>query len=141
MTTTRITPAGISALAALVHEIRPDWDRRGIAGAAHQVAGQVPFVALAIAFLRGAVDPDNDTPAAIQHLDNRAWESGWYPPCRTHPQTRARRPNGQCAACWTDRREDPDAGVIRDRGGKPIPDEARQLIAATVRATPDGATP
>jgi hypothetical protein len=78
---------------------------------------------------------DNDTPAAIQHLDNRAWESDWYPPCRIHPQTRARRPNGQCAACWTDRREGPDAGVIRDRGGRPIPAEARSAVDAALSAS------
>lgn len=129
-----ITPAAVSALAALVHEFRPDWDRRGIAAAIHHTANDgIPGPDLAFAFIRGAVDPANETPAALTHLNNRAWASDWYLPCKTHPHCRARRPNGQCADCWTDQHEDPNAGQCRDRGGKPIPDLARDLIGQVIR--------
>lgn len=125
MTTTRISPAGISALAALVHELRPDWDRRGIAGAVHAIAERVPAQPLAMAFIRGCTDQTNELPVAITNLENRAWENTW-PKCPRHPEERRRRPDGECAGCYVDRREDPDAVAAFDR--RPLPEPARELL-------------
>lgn len=143
MTTTREHRArAINALAVVMHELRPDWDPPGCVAALRAVPPTIPVVGLAYTALRYASDPANTTPAMIADLSNRAWESFDPWPCKTHPQTRARRVNGECAACWTDRREDPDAGIIRDRGGQPMPDKARELLDGLLRATaPKTATP
>lgn len=131
MTHDRITPAAITALAALIHETRPDWDRRGIAGAAHQLADTVPPIPLAIAFLRAAANPSNDTPYAIVHLNNHAWDTDGYPPCPTHPNYRARRVNGECGACHADRNADTTSVAHFTR--KPPPVDALTAIRAELR--------
>jgi hypothetical protein len=107
MTTSRhITPAGITALAAFIHtDIRPDWHRRGIAATLHNLTNLAPPDALAIALIRGALDPANDTPTAIEHLNNRAWTTDAYPPCPTHPNA-SRRTSGECGGCYADRTAD-----------------------------------
>lgn len=126
----RITPAGITALAAFIHtDLRPDWDRRGIAGTLIALADTAPAEALAFALIRGALDPTNETPAAIAHLNNHAWDSDGYPPCPTHGNT-PRRVSGECAHCFADRTGD-DTGAPTQRKGTPPPKPLRQLVADT----------
>ena len=123
----------VTALAALVHELRPSWDARGIAWAAHKLRDTIPADALALAFIKGQADEANETPAALVHLDNRAWEDVTYPPCKTHPLVRGRRTNGECAGCYADRNASPTPGAITDRGGVPMPEQVRRQVAKALR--------
>lgn len=138
MTTTRISQRAVAALAALVHEIQAQagvtpWDEPGIAAAIRKTP-DVPLQQLAVAFTRGCLDPANLTPAVLADLNNRAWDSDWHLPCKTHPQTRARRTDGECAGCYADRRAD-ESSVMRDRGGRPIPDDARAQMLTAIGGT------
>lgn len=94
----------VNALAFLMHEVRPDWDAPGCVAALRRVP-QVGLVDLVVAAVKCAADPANDTPVALVHMNNRAWDSDWYLPCRKHPEQRARRTNGECASCFADRVE------------------------------------
>lgn len=99
-----VSNLAVTALASLVHEIRPEWEQRGIAWAIHKLGERnLPLADITIAFVRGAVDETNETPAALVHLDNRAWESNAYPRCKRHPLTWGRRKNGECGGCYADR--------------------------------------
>jgi hypothetical protein len=64
--------------------------------------------------------------------------------CPRHPLSRLRvdlvTGASVCAGCHVDDRAD-DTGAITDRGGRPMPEAARELVTAVLRATPDGATP
>jgi hypothetical protein len=148
MTTHAASQRFIAMLAGVVAEVRASlghstWDEPGIAAAIRHTAEHTPMLELAIAFLRAAGDPANDTPAAIQHANNRAWDTDWYLPCKLHPETRARRLNGECASCWTDRNAASEALPLRNRGVPPAPDVRRQLAAAFTasdRATASEAT-
>lgn len=125
-TTRRITPAGITALAAFIHsDCRPGWDRRGIAATLHNLADLAPADALAIALIRGALDPANDTPAAIEHLNNRAWSGDGAPPCADHPSS-SRRPTGECGGCYADRTGDETSTAARTPTPPPRP--LRELV-------------
>lgn len=119
-------------LASLMNACRPDWDVAGCVAALRSLPPNLPVVEMAIAAMRLCGDPANRTPAVLTDLRNHAWDSDWYLPCREHPQTRARHTSGECAACRADRRGIPNA-PMRDRGGKPIPDEARELITAALQ--------
>lgn len=106
---THLSELGIRALAALVAaDIRPEWDTAGIVRKLHQVAHTAAADALAIAFIRGAKDPRNQTPAFIRYPNNRAWND--KQPCPEHPKA-GRRPDGECAGHWADRiAADPEEG-------------------------------
>lgn len=127
------TQRAIANLASLVREcqveagIRP-WDEPGIAAELRRPEhGNVPLAALAWAAIRAALDSRNDTPVVL-HLGNRAWEAFDPWPCKTHPECKSRRTNGECGACWADRNASRTPGQIRDRGGSPIPAEARTAM-------------
>lgn len=152
MTTDRSTLAsGINALAALVHAIRPEWDPPGIVATARRIVddAHLDLREIAIAMLRATADPTNDTPAAITHLDNRAWDTDGYPPCKTHPRA-PRRTSGECAGCYADRQAAAVYVIPRRQGVPPTPDVRAQLQAAirpsrsdtagASEATPDTAT-
>lgn len=122
----------INALAFLMHEVRPDWDAPGCVAALRRVP-EVGLVDLIVAAVKCAADPANDTPVALVHLNNRVWDSDWYLPCKTHPKVRARRTNGECAGCYADRME--DSRPISDRGGVPMPEQARADVLAALDAS------
>lgn len=123
----------INALAFLMHEMRPDWDTPGCVAALRKCPN-VGLALLVIAAARYAADARHETPAHLADLGNHSWDSDWYPPCRIHPQTKARRLNGQCAACWADSQEKPAPPM--NRGGRPIPPDARELMLAALTQRP-----
>lgn len=55
------------ALAALVHELRQDWDVTGILPPLHAARNRSTPAGVAIAAIRAASDPSNRTPAVIAH--------------------------------------------------------------------------
>lgn len=133
--TTTLSNQQINALAFLMHELRPEWDTPGCVAALRRCP-EVGLGDLMIAVAKGAVDQANDTPAALVHLNNRAWDSDWYLPCKTHPNTRARRTNGECAACWTDRQvRELEAEAERGVTIMRMPQEARDRILAAIDAS------
>lgn len=130
MTTTRDQQARFTnAIAAAMCVLRPEWDVPGCVAALRKVP-DVPLSQLGIAAMKYATDPGNLTPEWLSRLDNRAWDSDTYPPCTSHPLNRARRANGQCAACWADAQERPAAPM--DRGGVPPSPEARASMLAAI---------
>lgn len=62
------------ALAELVHQLRPGWNRPGIAAALHAAAGK-PLPNLIRAAVDAALDPAAETPAVIKNRDGSAWSS------------------------------------------------------------------
>lgn len=135
-----MNPQAVNALAALMHDIRPEWDPPGCVAALRRCP-DLPIAELGIAALRYTADPQNLTPGNLPNLDNRAWDNDGYPPCPRHPHYRARRTNGECGACYADRNAATPDGTTPDRGGRPIPAADRQTITAALhRATPDEAT-
>lgn len=144
MTTPGLSQRFVTMLAGLCHdtraalEVTPPWDEAGIAYEIRRHAHVRPD-ALAIAFIRGATDPQNTTPAALSQDANRAWDAQHAWRCRVHPETRARRLNGECGACYADRHEDPDAVARFVR--QPVPDAALALAGrgtSPERASPTG---
>lgn len=131
----RLSDLGIRALAALIHEIRPDWDSAGIASVLRVLATNTPADKLAHAAIRGATDPTNRTPATLRYANSRAWADQ---PCEIHPGV-ARHISGECAGCHADRTADEQAAVTFTR--RPPTDRARQARAElTRRATPKTTT-
>lgn len=126
MTTTGISQRAIAALAALVHEARPDWDEPGIAAAIRRCPA-VGIRDLMIAFARAASDPTNETPAAVTFLDNRAWDSDGFLPCKVHPNA-GRRTDGECGGCHADRMEARTSPPTREATPPPAP--LREMFAA-----------
>lgn len=97
----RLSELSIRALAALIHaDIRPDWDSAGIVAALRSVRGTTTADKLAVAYIRGAADRSNRTPAFIRYANNRAHRDDQ--PCTDHPRA-PRRPGGECSACFVDR--------------------------------------
>lgn len=132
MTEPGISQRAVAALAALVHECRPDWHEAGVAAETRKHP-QIPLVDLAITMLRAASIPSNDTPACISQEGNAAWNDDRPYRCRKHPENRARRTNGECASCWADRQEKPAPPM--DRGGVPMPEQARADVLAALDAS------
>lgn len=91
----------LRALAELVHQLRPAWNRAGIHGALH-AASIKPIDQLVRAAIDAALDPDAQTPAVIQHRDGDTWT----PPRPTRPATNQPPP---IADLHLDRPADPDA--------------------------------
>lgn len=113
----------INALAFLMTRLRPEWDAPGCVAALRRTS--VPLADLAIAAVRYAVDPGNETPAHIADLRNRAWTSDSFLPCRIHGAA-SRRTDGECAGCYADRTE---ATAPLERRPSPPPAPLRQLVA------------
>src|SRR4051794_8959786 len=88
-------------IATLMVAMRPEWDIAGCIAALRRIR-DMSVSQLTIAAARYCGDEYNLTPAHLPDFTNRAWDSDWYLPCKTHPETRARRTNGECAACWAD---------------------------------------
>lgn len=122
-----LSELGIRALAALVaNDIRPDWDTAGIASTLRAIAATTTPGRLVIAFVRGAVDQTNRTPAFIRYPNNRAWTEQR---CTLHPSA-GTRTDGECGGCHADRCGQPQPARF-DR--RPPTDEARQARAALHR--------
>lgn len=62
----------IRALAELVHQLRPEWNRAGVMSAL-QAAKEKPLPALIRAAIDAATDMSVSTPAVIRHRDGAAW--------------------------------------------------------------------
>lgn len=103
----------LRALAELVHQLRPAWNRAGIHGAIHAATDR-PIDQLVRAAIDAALDPDAQTPAVIQHRDGAAWD----------PRPAARRAS---STPW------PPPIHILDLG-QPADDEVTRLGAAAARA-------
>ena len=125
----------IHALAALMAEIRPEWQPPGCVAALRKLAG-MPLSELSIAAIRYAADDTNTTPGNLPNLTNRAWDSDWYLPCKTHPNTRARRTNGECAACYADRLAASEPLALRRKGTPPTDDQRALMRASLTRQEP-----
>ena len=120
----------INAIGFLMHEMRPEWDAPGCVAALRKLA-DMPLAELLIAAARYSADDTTTTPGNLPNLANRAWDSDWYLPCKTHPNTRARRTNGECAACYADRRAASEPLALQ-RKGTPPTDEQRALMRAAL---------
>jgi len=141
MTTPPIPQRFVAALAAAVHEARAalghtPWDEPGIAAAIRQLS-HVSLADQLIAFGRAVADPTNETPAAALHTNNRAWDSDWWHPCKTHPDCRARTPDGECANCRADRLgTDGQPQPLRRHGTPPDPQLRAQMLTEIRRPHP-----
>ena len=132
---TTITGAQAHALAALVHELRPDWDTSGISKALYAARDIGTADELSHAALYAAVDPRNRTPAVIA-LAGPHWTRGRElastsavpgvsdPRCETHDWERAR----ACRACRSEALEATEQQRTLVRLGTP-PDRVRQILA------------
>lgn len=78
-----ITGPQAKALVALIHELRPDWDERGILPALHAARERAGNLDLAVAAIRAAGNASNRTPAVIA-MEGPHWHA---------PETMARRPS------------------------------------------------
>lgn len=122
-------------IATLMTCARPDWDVAGCVAALRALPPDLPVAELVIGAMRYSTDPANLTPAHLADFRNRAWAADWYPACSKHPDYRGRRTSGECGRCYAER-----VAVeyrLPDRGGRPIPDEARRTIANALHATPE----
>lgn len=135
-----MTKIELSRLAAALNLLRPDWPTPSLTTFLEQHFGYRPLHDATVVLAWIATDPDTKTPA-------RALEPGpWWQAVRTadaprvantcmdheHAGLRLDLVTGRtvCAGCWADRNADPDA-AMPDRGGKPIPPDARhQLLTA-----------
>lgn len=123
MTTTGFSQRSVAALAALTHDIRPDWNEAGIAAEIRRHT-HLPLVAVAQAMLTAATDPANMTPACLSQDGNRSWD-GWRPRCKRHPENRSARANGECGSCFADANGvDYEPRPARDANVDPHPLEA-----------------
>ena len=131
------------ALAALVHELRQDWDVTGILPPLHAARNRSTPAGVAIAAIRAASDPSNRTPAVIA-LEGVHWRDAAprpdAPRCAVlgHEHEVAH----NCRACISDRMaalapdSDDDLTISEDQA-------ARNIAGATaVRAalSPKGTT-
>lgn len=98
-----ITDLGVRALAAFIHEQRPDFDAAGIAAALRADRDTSDGWQLALRMIHRAADPRNTTPR-LQPFDAPALVG-----CRRHPGA-AIRTNGDCAVCFAERYEAPERG-------------------------------
>ena len=126
MTTDDRRERNLGHVATLMASIHPGWDVAGCVAALRKLPADMPLVAIVYTAARYADDPMNETPAHIADLSNRAWDSFDPWPCRKHPRA-GHRANGECGGCFADRRADENQ-TRRALGGRPVPDEAGQLI-------------
>lgn len=99
----RMTDLQTRALAAFIHESRPDWDSAGVVASLRALRDDVDAWTLAIAMIRGAADGKNKTPGAPRYANNRCWDIDARPSCTVHGLQPRRADTGECAACYTDR--------------------------------------
>lgn len=94
MTQIEITAPQAKALAALLHELRPDWDPQGLLAAIHGARTKGSNFELAIAAIRAAATPSVRTPAVIG-MDG----PHWHPEPAPKPHSRGPEPNTSCPRC------------------------------------------
>lgn len=93
-----MTMAQGQKLAAFLHEMRPDWDERGILPALQGARDRAGNFDLAIAAIRAAGDPNNRTPAVIG-MDGAHWQAPQRGASNGRPE-----PDRTCPAChWPHR--------------------------------------
>jgi hypothetical protein len=127
-----MTDRQVNALAAFVSEGRGDWQAPGVVAELRRQREHYDPWQLAVAMIRRASDPSNTTPR-LQQFDQAGFVA-----CRRHPNAPVRT-DGRCGVCHSEARED-TSGEIRDRGGKPIPAEARRLIDEAIHGQRQTAT-
>jgi hypothetical protein len=125
-----MNPQAINALAYLMSQIRPDWDPPGCVAALRKLDADISLHRLALAAIRYATDEQNLTPGNLPNIDNRAWDTSWHLPCKTHPNTRARRTDGECAACYVDRLATREPLALRRNGTPPTDDQRASMRAS-----------
>jgi hypothetical protein len=118
MTQIPITMTQAKTLAALLHELRPDWDERGLLAAIHGAKDRAGNFDLAIAAIRAAGQPTNRTPAII------GMEGPHWHPEQAAPEP-AKRPGGvtRCIECGgfhhpADEHDPPEAERAYGRGAQ-----------------------
>src|SRR5881628_1424674 len=79
MMTNSISPNQARALADLVHQLRPDWDPRGIHAAIVAVRERGTHFDICLATIRVAAEPTNRTPAVLK-FDGPHWQSAEMAP-------------------------------------------------------------
>lgn len=125
-----------TALAELIHVVRPSWDTRGIftRGLVPLAKHPAPLEVIAWAALRAAADPDNRTPAVIP-LNGHHWNLADRPPeprltpdleCPRHVGKWA----GNCPLCRADQLAAPDEHEPKDDGLSHMPARERAREAA-----------
>ena len=119
----------INALGYLMSQIRPDWDAPGCVAALRKL-DDMPLHQVLIAAARYSADETNLTPGNLPNFSNRAWDTDWHLPCKVHPNTRARRTDGECAACYVDRKAITEPAPLNRQGTPPNEATRKQLLAA-----------
>jgi hypothetical protein len=94
MTSNPLTHRQAKALAALVHELRGDWDTPGILDALGRARDIAPGPDLAIAAIKAAGSAHNRTPAVIA-LEGPHWRGSDTPPRREAPSK-----DDTCSVCY-----------------------------------------
>lgn len=138
-----MTKTELARLAAAINVLRPDWPIPSLQTFLTNGHHHRPLRDVAVALTWIATDPDTQSPGRLN-------EPGpWWSASRTadtpqvvndcprHPETGLRvdpvTGRTSCAGCWVDDHEADEPGRIDDRGGKPIPDQAREAIEQVIR--------
>lgn len=106
--TTSITRPQADALAALIHELRPEWGIPGIVKALHDARDRGDAYAVTVAAIHAASDLANRTPAVIA-MPGAHWVKGKAPDSDQIRFERCSRPGHtsfpatNCGACRADR--------------------------------------
>lgn len=145
-----MTPIELHRLAGAVSCLRPDWPASSLQAFLARHFTHRPPRDIAVALVYVALDTATETPGRV--LEPGPW---WQAAstsdvpiavndCGRHPLSRLRvdlvTGASVCSGCHVDERAD-DTGAIRNRGGRPIPETARELVTKVLRpATPDDAT-
>lgn len=148
-----MTPIELHRLAGAIATLRPDWPASSLQTFLDRHFAYRPIRDVAVALTYVALDPDTTNPGRV--LEAGPW---WQASatsdvprtindCPRHPEhglrIDTRTGNSTCAGCHVDAHAD-DSSAIHDRGGRPIPHQARQLVDAALHAaaaaTPSDAT-
>lgn len=146
-----MTKIELARLAAAINVLRPDWPITSLQTFLANGHHHRPLRDVAVALTWIATDPDTHSPGRLNepgpwwHASRTADVPQVVNDCPRHPETGIRLDpvSGRtiCAGCHVDAHAD-DSGAIRDRGGRPVPDQARDVIQQVIHrpATPDDAT-
>lgn len=136
-----MTKVELARLAGALHVLRPDWPADSLQTFLGQFLHR-PLRDVAVAMVWVTTDPDTRSPGRV--LEAGPWWSASRTTdaphvvndCPRHPETGLRLDpvtgRTSCAGCHVDAHAD-DTGTIRDRGGKPIPDQARDVMQQAIR--------
>lgn len=92
---TRITRRQATALAELIHALRPEWDAPGVLAAIGEARDVGPAPMVAIAAIRAATTPTNRTPAVIP-MEGAHWRTDPGSPAARFPDPG---PDRRCSIC------------------------------------------